>query len=251
MKLFSLILVVLLCSQCAPKKDATKKIFEYNEITGIASLDPAFAKNQSIMWAIHQLFNTLVEVDSNMQLKTSIAKKYSFSTDRKTVSFVLRNDIFFHDNPCFTNGKGRRLTAQDVVYSFSRLIDKEVASPGSWIFNDRIDTVQPFLAVNDTVFELRLQKPFNPILGILSMQYCSIVPKEAVDFYGSKFRSNPVGTGPFSFLVWEEGQALVLRKNANYFEQDSTGKKLPYLDGIKVNFYRIFGFFATAVRFCK
>jgi oligopeptide transport system substrate-binding protein len=237
MKLIYAIAVVLLFAQCKPKTDTSKKIFEYNETTGIASLDPAFAKNQSIMWAIHQLYNTLVEVDSNMQIKPSLAKSYSFSADRKTVQFVLRSDVFFHDNKCFANAKGRRVLASDVAYSFNRIIDKEVASPGAWIFNNRVDTIKPFVAINDSVFELRLQKPFNPILGILSMQYCSIVPKEAMEFYGNKFRSNPVGSGPFSFIAWEEGQALVLRKNVNYFEQDAAGNKLPYLDGIKVNFY--------------
>jgi peptide/nickel transport system substrate-binding protein len=69
------------------------------------------------------------------------------------------------------------------------------------------------------------------------MQYCSIVPGEAVEKYGVEFRRHPVGSGPFSFVAWEEGQALVLKKNNNYFEKDSSGYPLPYLDVIKVNFY--------------
>jgi peptide/nickel transport system substrate-binding protein len=69
------------------------------------------------------------------------------------------------------------------------------------------------------------------------MQYCSIVPKEAVEKYGSNYRSHPVGTGPFAFVAWEEGQALVLKKNEHYFEKDSNGYPLPYLDGIKVSFF--------------
>jgi peptide/nickel transport system substrate-binding protein len=69
------------------------------------------------------------------------------------------------------------------------------------------------------------------------MQYCSIVPKEAVEKYGAEFRRHPVGTGPFAFVAWKEGQALVLKKNGHYFEQDEDGKPLPYLDGIKVSFF--------------
>jgi peptide/nickel transport system substrate-binding protein len=69
------------------------------------------------------------------------------------------------------------------------------------------------------------------------MQYCSVVPKEAVEKWGSDFRRHAVGTGPFQQVAWEEGQALVLKKHPRYFEQDSTGKRLPYLDGIRVNFY--------------
>jgi len=69
------------------------------------------------------------------------------------------------------------------------------------------------------------------------MQYCSVVPKEAVDKYGTDFRRHPVGTGPFQFVAWEEGQALVLKKNPAYFETDSAGNRLPYVNGVKVSFY--------------
>jgi peptide/nickel transport system substrate-binding protein len=69
------------------------------------------------------------------------------------------------------------------------------------------------------------------------MQYCSIVPKEVVTKYGADFRNHPCGTGPFTFRAWEEGQAMILQKNEHYFERDSTGKPLPYLDGIKITFF--------------
>jgi oligopeptide transport system substrate-binding protein len=231
------VVLILLFNSCTNHNHPDKKIFHYNEITGIASLDPAFAKNQSIMWAIHQLYNTLIEVDSNMQLKPSLAKTWEFSTDNKTIVFHLRTDVFFQDDACFANQKGRRLQAKDVAYSFARIIDKNTASPGAWIFNNRIDSISPFLALNDSTFQLKLQNPFQPILGILSMQYCSILPQEAVEKYGNEFRRHPVGTGPFAFVAWEEGQAMVLKKNENYFEQDAFGKRFPYLDGVKINFY--------------
>jgi ABC-type transport system substrate-binding protein len=222
---------------CSNDKKANKNIFRYNEQTGIASLDPAFAKNQSIMWAIHQLYNTLVEVDSNLNIIPSLAKSWEFSEDRKTIVFHLRNDIFFHDDVVFENGKGRNMLAADIVYSFKRIQDKKLASPGSWIFNNKVDTVNAFTAIDDSTFQLKLLKPYNPILGILSMQYCSIVPKEAVEKYADDFRRHAVGTGPFQFVAWEEGQALIMKKNKHYFEKDASGNSLPYLDGIKVSFY--------------
>jgi peptide/nickel transport system substrate-binding protein len=212
-------------------------IFRYNEQTGIASLDPAFAKNQSIMWSVHQLYNTLIEVDEHMQLKPSLASSWELSGDNLRFIFHLRTDVYFHDDPAFKGGKGRLFTAQDVVYSLQRIVDKEVASPGAWIFNERVDPRNGFTALDDSTFQLKLLRPFHPILGILSMQYCSIVPREAVEKYKSDFRSHPVGTGPFQLVTWEEGQVLLLKKNEHYFEKDSAGHPLPYLDGVKVSFF--------------
>jgi peptide/nickel transport system substrate-binding protein len=228
---------ILCLYSCSGRHPSTKNIFYYNEQTGIASLDAAFAKNQSVMWAVHQIYNTLVEVDKDLHIMPSLAKSWEISDDRLIYRFHLRNDVFFQDDAAFTSGKGRQLKAQDVVYSFSRIIDKQTASPGAWIFNRKIDSVNGFKAIDDSTFQLKLINPYMPILGILSMQYCSIVPKEAVEKYGMDFRQHPVGTGPFAFVAWEEGQALILKKNKNYFEKDSAGNRLPYLDGIKISFY--------------
>jgi peptide/nickel transport system substrate-binding protein len=214
-----------------------KNIFHYNESSGIASLDPAFAKSQSVMWIDHQLYNTLVETDDNLNIVPSLASSWDVSPDNLIFTFHLRNNIRFHDNEAFPSGKGRLLTAKDVEYSFKRIVDRNVASSGAWIFNNRVDSAEGFEAIDDTTFQLKLLRPFNPILGILSMQYCSIVPYEVVEKYGKDFRRHPCGTGPFQFIAWEEGQALILSKNKNYFEKDSTGNSLPYLDGIKVTFY--------------
>ena len=99
-----------------------------------------------------------------------------------------------------------------------------------------MDEQHPFVALNDSVFRIKLKVAFHPILGILSMQYCSIVPQEAVLYYGTSFRNNPVGSGPFCLVKWVEGQALICKKNVHYFEKDEVGNSLPYLDGIHVSF---------------
>jgi peptide/nickel transport system substrate-binding protein len=96
------------------------RYFHYNDYSGIASLDPAFAKNQSITWAVHQLYNTLVEVDSQLHIMPSVAKRWEISEDGTVYTFYLRDDVFFHDDVCFPNKKGRRLIADDVVFSFKR-----------------------------------------------------------------------------------------------------------------------------------
>lgn len=229
--------LILMLSDCSRQKNSGKQVFSYNEPTGIATLDPAFAKNQSIMWPIHQLYNTLVEIDTGLQIIPSLARSWEISADRLRYTFHLRKHIFFQDNEAFLDGKGRELTAADIVYSLSRIRDKTVASSGAWIFNNRVDTVEGFTALNDSTFQLKLIRPFHPILGILSMQYCSIVPKEVVEKYGKDFRRHPCGTGPFQFGSWEEGENLVLIKNENYWEKDEKGLSLPYLDAIKISFF--------------
>lgn len=234
---FPLLFASVMLASCYRKENREANIFHYNEFNGIATLDPAFAKSQSTMWAAHQLFNTLVEVDDSLHIVPSLAKSWEISGDRTLFTFHLRTDVYFHDDPVFPGGKGRKLTAGDVVYSLSRIMDRVLASPGSWIFNRKVDSLHPFSAPDDSTFRLKLLRPYHPILGIMSMQYCSVLPREAVEKYGSDFRRHPVGTGPFRFAAWEEGQALVLKKNPRYFEKDEKGVPLPYLDGIHISFY--------------
>lgn len=235
---YLLFFVATFCTlSCRNGKTTDRQVFYYNETTGIATLDPAFAKNQSIMWAVHQIYNTLVEIDSNLNIVPSVASRWEVSEDRLVYTFHLRNDVFFHNNPVFPGGKGRKLVASDIVYSLQRIIDKTVASSGAWIFNNRVDTQEPFTAIDDSTFRLKLLRPFHPILGILSMQYCSIVPHEAVEKYGKDFRRNPCGSGPFRFVSWDEGETMVMHKNEHYWEKDSSGVSLPYLDAVQISFF--------------
>jgi ABC-type transport system substrate-binding protein len=234
--LFLLVPCSLLLVTCGNKEQSSKKIFRYNESTGIASLDPAFSKNQSTMWPVHQLFNTLIETEGDTQTKGSLAKSWDISADGTEYIFHLRTDVFFHNNDAFVAGKGRKMVASDVVYSFKRIMDPKLASPGFYIFNNVVDSANGFTAIDDSTFRLKLLKPYAPILQVLKMKYCSVVPKEVVERYGTDFRSHPCGTGPFHFVAWEEGLALILKRNNNYFEKDASGNRLPYLDGIKITF---------------
>jgi oligopeptide transport system substrate-binding protein len=221
---------------CKAPASRNGQVFRYNQQEGIGTLDPAFAKNIAIIWATHQLYNTLVETDSALRLVPSLAARWTVSPDHRVYTFHLRTDVCFQDDACFAGGKGRPFTAADAVYSFQRLTDPATASSGAWIFNGRVDPATGFRAVDDSTFQLTLLRPFRPILGALSMAYCSIVPREAVTGYGKEFRRHPVGTGPFSMESWDEGQALILVRNRRYFERDSAGHPLPYLDAVKISF---------------
>lgn len=223
------------CSR-APEAVETRTSFRYNQHNPITSLDPAFARTQNNIWAVDCLFNGLVSLDDELNVVPCIAKAWQISPDGLTYRFLLRNDVFFHNDPAFSQGKGRAVVAADVVYSFQRLLDADWPKPGSWIFKDRVAGDSAFIAENDSVFVLRLAAPFQPMLQILSMHYASIVPHEVCVFWGRDFRRHPVGTGPFRFRIWAENQALVLVKNENYFEYDSVGVRLPYLDAVRISF---------------
>ena len=209
----------------------TLSIFKYNESAGISTLDPIFARDQATIWATNQLFNGLVQLDNDLNVKASIAKNWHISNNALVYTFLLRDDVFFHEDKLFENGINRQVIAKDFEYSFNRLLDKNLAAPGAWVLSN----VRSFRAENDSTFIVRLKNPFPAFLSLLSMQYCSVVPREIVE--ARDFNRHPIGTGPFQFQLWKDGVKLVLRKNPNYFEKEK-GKQLPFLDAIAITFIK-------------
>ena len=240
-KQVSLIFVFLLFLGCTSRKEQYKDvaIFRYNEPNGITSLDPAFTRNLENISAVNQLFNGLVQMDENLNVVPCIAKSWEVLDSGKLYRFVLRNDVLFHESELFENELSRKVTARDFEYSFNRLVDQNLASPGSWVFNfvqkDSVDNYA-FRAISDSVLEIKLKTAFPPFLGILTMQYCSVVPEEVVTHYGEDFRQHPIGTGPFKFKFWSESNKLVFVKNEEYFELDEDRNRLPYIDAVNVTF---------------
>tara|TARA_R110002012_G_scaffold64227_1_gene168799 strand:+ start:73 stop:1674 length:1602 start_codon:yes stop_codon:yes gene_type:complete len=232
LKIFIVISFILFSCDKNLKPIDNTTVFRYNEHKNIGSLDPAFAKDLADIWATNQLFNGLVQMDDSLQVKPSIATNWSISDDALTYTFTLRPDVRFHKHKLFGNDSTRTVTAQDFEYSLFRLCNPKVASPGSWLTNNLWD-IQVESNLQLTII---LKQPDPSFLGKLTMKYCSVVPKEIIDFYGSAFRSNPIGTGPFKFKRWEENIKLVFRKNPNYFETDKEGNNLPYLESIAITF---------------
>ena len=298
MKKILLILSLSVLFSCGSKNadNENLKIFKYNESAGILTLDPIYAKDLPHIWACNQIFNGLVAFDDEMNVVPAIAKSWDISEDGMTYTFVLRDDVYFHEDECFVKtpshlvtesprlllgdsvtrslgdlSKTRKVVAQDFVYSFNRVLDRKLNSSGSWIFanvdrrqqttdNGQQTFEYSFKAVNDTILEIKLSQPFPAFLGILSMTYASVVPQEAVEYYGTKFGRHPVGTGPFKYQYWKEGVKLVFRKNPIYFEFEKTPRhqdaktpsnlddsvtrslgdsetlRLPYLDAVSISF---------------
>ena len=226
-------IIFTLCS-CNNKNNKAKEhlVFRYNEHANINTLDPAFSRTLQDNSICNQLFNGLVQLDSALNILPSIAKSWVISKDGMTYTFNLRNDVYFHKHKLFGKDSTRIVVANDFTYSLNRLKDKKIAAPGSWVLNK----VDHFKAINDTIFKITLKQPFPAFIGLLSMKYCSVIPKEVAEHFGTNFRSNPIGTGPFKFKRWEENIKLVLRKNNNYFEKDKKGNKLPYLEAVALTF---------------
>lgn len=219
---------------CKTDKSTTANhlIFRYNESANISSLDPAFSKNQANIWAVNQIFNGLVQLNDSLEIKPDLAKNWSISADALTYRFIIRDDIYFHKHIGFGTDSTRKVKASDVTYSLNRLLDPNVASPGGWI----LQNVTNIETVNDSVMQIKLQKPFPAFLGLLSMKYASVVPKEIIENPNIDFRTNPIGTGPFKFKIWEENVKLVLRKNPMYHEKNKAGEQLPHLEAVAISF---------------
>lgn len=233
MRYIILILIVFLVSCEHKDNTSAPPVFHYNQHNNITSLDPAFAKSQNNIWAANHLYNTLLVLDDSLLVKPSLAKSWVISEDAKKYTFTVRDDIAFHKDKCFSDA-GRYMTAHDIEYSYQRLLDTILNSPGSWIFADRVDKIQPFEAINDTTFVLRLTEPFSPTLSLLTMQYASIVPPEAIKYYGADFYKNPVGTGPFQLKRWLSNQGLFLERFEDYF--DWQGHPQNNLEGVRTSF---------------
>ena len=233
-QLISIFFILIFFISCqVEKKIDDNLIFRYNEHNNISSLDPVFSNALRNIWPVHQIFNGLVQLDDSLKIKPDIAKYWNISDNGLDYNFTLKKNIFFHKSKVFTVDSTRSVNAYDFEYSFSRIIDPKISSPGYWAMNN----VESFKATNDSVFTIKLKNPFSAFLEMLTMKYFSVVPLEAVEFYGSKFGKNPIGTGPFKFKRWDENIKLVLRKNNNYHELDNNGEKLPYLEAISITFF--------------
>ena len=216
------------CQFDAPASEG--EVFRYNEPTAIGSLDPAFASDQAHGWLSKQLFSTLVDSDSSLSPVPQLAHRWDASLDGMEWTFYLRTDVYFHDDPCFPGGQGRRMTAADVAYSLERLMATETSSPGWWI----LAQVGRIEVLDSATIRFNLTQPEEAMLGRLAMPYCGIVAPEAVAMYGADFSSHPVGTGPFYLKAWARQEKIVLRRNTRYFGRDAAGQPLPYLEAVAV-----------------
>ncbi len=240
-KAYSSIFIVLLsifvftgCSQRPVKVYSDADIFRYNEAAGITSLDPAFAKNQAHIWLANQVYNSLVQLDDSLNIIPSLAKSWTIDSTGLVYTFELRKDVLFHQNSYFENHlEDRKMKASDVVFSLERLRSHKLAAPGSWTLSNVKEGGIKIDGDHKVIIELK--EAFPAFLGLLSMQYCSVLSEKAYQEYGNSYFEYAIGTGPFYFKLWVDRVKLVLRKNTDYFEK-LNGKSLPHLESVAIRF---------------
>lgn len=184
------------------------------------TLDPALIVDVPGGAVSAKVFNGLVRLGEGLEVKPDIASRWSISEDGLAYRFELREGVTFSN--------GREVRASDFKYSFERVLSPETRSPRTWLF-DRVvgasefmsgeaDEVEGFRAVDGRTFEIRLEEPFSPFLGLLTMSNAYVVPREEVERLGLDFSASPVGTGPYVLKAWLPGDRIVLEAREEYFE---------------------------------
>ena len=204
-------------------------------IERVTSLDPVETASVYASRCVALTYETLYEYDHEARpyrLQPLLATAMpSVSPDGLEYVIAIDTNAVFAADPCF-GPQPRHVTADDAVFSFKRLADVKTGSSGYWLVSGSVDGIEAFheaskgqeptdydmevpglSAPSPDKLVIRLRSP-NPVFGwLLAMPYMSIVPREAVEAYGARFREHPVGTGPYVLAEWRRNHMMTYSRN--------------------------------------
>ncbi|QOD93098.1 ABC transporter substrate-binding protein [Chryseoglobus sp. 28M-23] len=177
--------------------------------------DPQSTSSYFSFQVLENIFDTLVEPDENLSMQPALAESWTVSDDQLTWTFTLREGVTFHD--------GSEFTSEDVLYSYNRIIDDELAN--AWRFAAITDITAP----DDLTVVIEVASPTPNLLANLGgFKGMAIVNEENVE--SGDIQSAPVGTGPFVFESYAAGDSIELSSNPDYWDG------APAIDGVTFRF---------------
>ncbi len=223
-------------------------IFRINEVENFKNLFPHAMIDAVSSRIASQIYQGLYKFDQlTLEPINCIAESETISDDAKVWTFKIRKGVYFQNDECFPNGKGREVTAKDIKYCFEMLCENRPGNTAHELFTQRVvgareyydgeaSSVSGIEIIDDNTLKITLTSSFSAFNSLLAHGACTIFPKEAFDKYGDDMRIKCVGTGPFMVDAIDEGTQVRLVKNPTYWEKDEHGNQLPYLDIIKITF---------------
>ena len=176
----------------------------YAVATEPAGLDPHLTTAHASILVHKNIYSRLLVQMGDMSLQPELAESWEMSEDGLTYTFHLRQGVKFHN--------GREMTADDVVYSYERMINPDVGSVARNYFLSvaSVEAADPYTVV------FTLSAPDATFIGYVASNYAAIVPKEVVEEFGD-LKANTCGTGPYKLREYVEGNRIVLEKNPDFF----------------------------------
>ena len=247
MKLVSVFLLILILTSCS----SDKKQFEYAGGSFKMALDNTpstfIAREVNDIYSfelLSQVMEGLVSFNADdLSLQPQIAEKWSINSDGTVFTFTIRDDVYFHENPVFGSMEDRKLTVDDVLFTFEKACkpNAEGNPTAAYLFllANQVKGAKEYyegkaksisgIKVKKNKVEITLINPDQTYINKLANLSASIVSRKIVE---ADKETDVVGTGPFCFTKPTEEETYVLLKNQDYYMVDNKGNALPYLDSV-------------------